>query len=67
MLPAAPIDRWLMEAAIRENLEQTFQLPSDAVNFLCDLFSAIQLFDDVADDDPVQRGDLDRDWETLNV
>jgi len=47
------------EQSIRDNLEQVFSLPADAVDYLCDLFSAIQLFDDVADKDPVSRPDLD--------
>jgi len=48
------------EQSIRDNLEQVFGLPADAVDYLCDLFSAIQLFDDFADKDTVSRPVLDR-------
>lgn len=38
---------------IRKNLAESFQLPPAAVDWLCDLFSAIQTFDDYQDGDDV--------------
>ena len=37
-----------------------FDLPADAVQWLLDLWHVIQVWDDVADDDPILRADLDR-------
>jgi hypothetical protein len=37
-----------------------FELPPEAVQWLLDLWHVIQVLDDVADDDPVLRPDLDR-------
>jgi len=52
--------------SLRANLIQTFSLPDAAVEWLLMLFQAIQVFDDVADDDPVNRDDLDTAiWNTL--
>ena len=41
------------------NLE-ALELPADAVGWLLDLWHVIQVLDDVADGDPVDRKDLDR-------
>ena len=43
---------------IQQHLQQ-FQLPIEAVQWLDMLYGAIQVFDDVADGDPVEREDLD--------
>lgn len=54
------------EANLRNNLEDGLSLPEGAVNWLCDLYAAFQLFDDVADGDAIERKDLDRVlWATL--
>jgi len=51
---------------LRKNLEEHFQLPASAVEWLMMMFDAIQVFDDVADGDGVQRKDLDKCiWNTL--
>jgi hypothetical protein len=39
---------------------EPFDLPVDAVAWLLDLWHAIQVLDDCADGDPVDRGDLNR-------
>lgn len=52
--------------SLRENLEQVFQLPTQAVEWLLMLWEAIQVFDDVADGDSVTREDLNGTiWNTL--
>jgi hypothetical protein len=51
---------------LRRNLEEHFQLPSSAVEWLLMMFDAFQVFDDVADGDAVDRSDLDKCiWNTL--
>lgn len=40
---------------LRENLTTPLNLPPNAVNWLCDLFDAIQFFDDIYDGDPVSQ------------
>lgn len=45
---------------LSRNLSETFALPQPAVDWLLSLFNIIQVFDDVADGDHVQRADLDR-------
>jgi hypothetical protein len=45
--------------ALRVNLEQVFKLPAPAVDWLLMLFQAIQVFDDFADGDKVDRAELD--------
>jgi hypothetical protein len=51
---------------LRRNLEEHFQLPASAVEWLLMVFDAIQVFDDVADGDVVYRKDLDKCiWNTL--
>lgn len=44
---------------MRHLIEQ-LHLPTDACSYLCDLWDVIQFFDDVADDDPVERSELDK-------
>lgn len=51
---------------LRENLIKVFVLPTPAVEWLLMVFDAIQVFDDVADGDPVEREDLNATiWNTL--
>lgn len=45
--------------SIREKLRQVFAMPDEAVEWLCMLFDAIQMLDDVADGDTVERAALD--------
>jgi len=54
------------EESLRENLQQVFKLPTPAVEWLLMLWGAIQVFDDVADGDPISREDLNATiWNTL--
>lgn len=51
---------------LKENLQKVFALPAPAVEWLLMLWGAIQVFDDVADGDPVEREDLNATiWNTL--
>jgi hypothetical protein len=51
---------------LRENLQKGFALPSQAIEWLIMLYEAIQVFDDIADGDTVNRKDLDTTiWNTL--
>ena len=51
---------------LRLNLQKALALPAPAVDWLLMLFEAIQVFDDVADGDPVEREDLNAViWNTL--
>lgn len=51
---------------LKKNLKEHFQLPASAVEWLLMMFDAIQVFDDIADGDPVSRQDLDRHiWNVL--
>jgi len=51
---------------LKQNFEQVLLLPAPAVEWLLMLWNAIQVFDDVADGDPVDRSDLDNTiWNTL--
>ena len=51
---------------LRLNLQRVFALPTPAVEWLLMLYGAIQVFDDVADGDPVEREDLNAAiWNTL--
>jgi len=51
---------------LKRNLEDHFQLPASAVEWLLMLFDAFQVFDDVADGDDIDRSDLDKCiWNTL--
>ncbi len=48
------------EATLRQSFTEILALPPDAVNWLCELWNAIQVLDDVADGDTIERADLDR-------
>ena len=55
-----------MTNGLRENLTKVFMLPQPAVEWLIMVYDAIQVFDDVADGDPVARQDLNATiWNTL--
>ena len=55
-----------MSDSLRLNLQRVFALPAPAVDWLLMLYGAIQVFDDVADGDPVEREDLNAViWNTL--
>ena len=55
-----------MTDGLRENLSKVFMLPQPAVEWLVMVYDAIQVFDDVADGDPVAREDLNATiWNTL--
>lgn len=52
--------------SLKQNLQQVLALPSPAVEWLLMLWDATQVFDDVADGDPVERSDLNATiWNTL--
>lgn len=54
------------EQSLEINLTQGLALPRPAVDWLLDLWRAIQVFDDVADGDPIDRKLLDEAiWATL--
>lgn len=46
--------------ALETNFVEVLELPADAVEFLLDLWNLIQVLDDVADGDAINRPDLDR-------
>lgn len=51
---------------LKENLQKVLALPAPAIEWLLMLWGAIQVFDDVADGDPVERDDLNAAiWNTL--
>jgi len=51
---------------LRKNLEKSLALPAPATDWLMMLYGAIQVFDDVADGDIVNRQDLNATiWNTL--
>ena len=55
-----------MTDGLRENLTKVFMLPQPAIELLLMVFDAIQVFDDVADGDQVEREDLNATiWNTL--
>jgi hypothetical protein len=55
-----------MTDGLKENLTKVFMLPTPAVEWLLMVFDAIQVFDDVADGDAVERKDLNATiWNTL--
>jgi len=54
------------EESLTENLQKVLLLPAPAVEWLMMLWQAIQVFDDVADGDKVERSDLNATiWNTL--
>ena len=57
--PAAHPEKSMTVHWLKENLEKSFSLPADAVQWLLSLWHVLQVFDDYADGDPVERGDLD--------
>jgi len=50
----------LLEQSLHQHFSETLCLPVEASQFLLDIWAAIQLFDDVADEDEIARADLDR-------
>lgn len=51
---------------LKRNFTEVFALPEPASDWLLMVWDAIQVFDDVADGDPVEREDLDRAiWNSL--
>jgi hypothetical protein len=51
---------------LKENLQRVFLLPAPAVEWLLMVYDSLQVFDDVADSDPVDRKDLNATiWNTL--
>jgi hypothetical protein len=52
--------------SLKQNLEEHFQLPVSAVEWLLMMFQVTQVFDDVADGDKVPREELNKCiWSTL--
>lgn len=63
---ACPEQELRMTDWLRLNLQRVLALPAPAIDWLLMLFGAIQVFDDVADGDPVEREDLNAViWNTL--
>ncbi len=51
---------------LKENLQRVFMLPAPVVEWLVMVYDAIQVFDDVADGDVVERKDLNVTiWNTM--
>ena len=51
---------------LESHLSETLNLPAEAAQWLLDVWACIQLFDDVADSDAIDRKDLDKViWITL--
>ena len=50
----------VLHKSLQHHFSNTLSLPDEASKFLLDIWEAIQLFDDVADDDQIKRSDLDR-------
>ncbi len=50
----------LYELSVKSALIKDFNLPEDAVEYLCDVWSVIQFFDDAYDYDEVDLKDFDR-------
>ena len=57
---ALPEKDGAVEKSLYQNFDKALGLPEDAIQFLLDIWAAIQLFDDVADADDISRVDLDR-------
>lgn len=56
------------EQSLELSFRETLGLPDDAIQYLLDLWNLIQVLDDVADGDEVDRGDLDRAiWSSLGA
>jgi hypothetical protein len=54
------------DESLKANLQQVFSMPPNAVEWLLMLWQAIQVFDDIADGDPVERQELNATiWNTL--
>ncbi len=54
------------ETSLRVQFEDALELSEDAIQWLLELWNLIQVFDDVADDDGVERANLDRAvWASL--
>lgn len=52
--------------SLHDNLAKAFELPSSAIEWLLMIYQAIQVFDDVADNDNVTRQELDKTiWNML--
>jgi hypothetical protein len=52
--------------SLKQNLEEHFQLPASAIEWLLMMFQVTQVFDDVADGDTVSREELNKCiWNTL--
>ena len=52
--------------SLRQHLEEHFQLPASAIEWLLMMFQVTQVFDDVADGDEVSREELNKCiWNTL--
>ena len=55
-----------MTNGLKENLTTVFNLPMPVVDWLIMVYDVIQVFDDIADGDPVKREDLNATiWNTL--
>jgi hypothetical protein len=55
-----------MTIGLQENLTKVFMLPAPVVEWLIMVYDAIQVFDDVADGDTVNRSDLNATiWNTM--
>lgn len=51
---------------LKDNLQRVFMLPTPCIEWLSMVYDAIQVFDDVADGDTVERTDLNAAiWNTL--
>jgi len=51
---------------LKENLQRVFMLPTPVVEWLVMVYDAIQVFDDIADGDTVERKDLNATiWNTM--
>lgn len=46
--------------ALYAHFTDSLELPPEAVQWLLDVWACFQLFDDVADEDPISRADLDK-------
>lgn len=54
------------ETSLYENCKQVLELPEDAIEWLLGLWNLVQVLDDAADGDEIDRTDLDRAiWDCL--